>query len=230
MSVNRIFGVLLLVSVFTSCFFEKTRETNISTKKICECYTQQEGSNIDERLKECLNPLNSFVNELVEAEYNLKEVEVLGAQGMGQILISLTQSCEAYRNSMVNGPRNFFTVETIEQADSIIGGNSKGVPLDTIKIAEAYFAKDDFQKATVLLDQYLQNNPHADLAYLMKSYCHYQINQIEESLSTLDIAMQNAKRKDFKEMLKLYRNTTSPIIPFEEEEITLTITKEVKPF
>ena len=213
-------SLLLLILTISACSYEETKQTTISVEKICECYKEQKIRNIDERLGDCVSILNDFLKELQESNFNLNGIEELSKYGSNEISSQMSKSCESYRNSLIQESERLFKFEKLSQAKNIL---EKHETHDTIEIAKAFLTLNEIQNSITILDEYLLENPNADLAHFMKSYCYYQENRINKSILSIDYASKKTKSDSMKEFFKLYRNVVSPITPY--ENINLTITK-----
>jgi tetratricopeptide (TPR) repeat protein len=154
-------------------------------------------------------------------------VEELGRMGLEKIVDQLTKTCDSFRSMFIDKSSTTFTFDDVSKAENQIL-NQNDVIIDTIELARAYLTINDIAKSLSLLDEFTAKNPKADFAYWMKSFCYYKSNNTNKAVDTIDKVIELSGNENMIQFLKIYRNVLMPKLIDENDEITLTISKDKK--
>ena len=215
----------ILFTFLNSCFLHTETSYAIALKDVCQCYSESEILDMDERLQPCTS---AFLNRVNQLDSQGDSPGGISEQVSSTIILELTKHCPSYRVSYIQTMEEKFTHDYDQAMDSL--KKYEQVPQDSIPnrvhLMEYYFSVVKPKEALELIEEFLEEYPNGDYVYWLKAVVHNSLGEREQAIIALDSGMNRTKKEDFRSILQSLQNAIRPLKPMDDKKISINFRKE----
>jgi tetratricopeptide (TPR) repeat protein len=192
------FGILICLLILSGC-----RNKNYSTESICNCYSESELTNFDQKLNGCLSEFNAELNQ----NEKLNSEELYKAE-LTKLTKNLISNCEQYQKDfnkvLLNkySNRKITEIQRNELLEKINNNENKTVNL--IRLSELEIVNKNFEQAEKLINQSIKLDSNIESAYLARGFLYHKKGDIQKAISDFQIMREITKNNELKYMADLW--------------------------